>query len=90
VYFVPYGTTNDFRVLPHFTTLARYDTRMRFEDPSAFTLFDLSRIPDAGTAHQGAIFDGRFLYVIPRAGTVVLRFDAREPPAPPPTPPSFL
>jgi hypothetical protein len=66
-----------------FTVLARFDTAGSVKDPASWSRFDLGTLPGGSLArHAGAVFDGRYVYLVPNTGTVVLRFDAREPAAP--------
>jgi hypothetical protein len=76
VYFVP----NDGGAI-----LARYDTTSSsFGALDAWSTFDVSRIDAAATGFEGAVFDGRFLHLVPTFGGVVARFDARSTSALPP------
>src|SRR5262249_39647777 len=85
VYFVPYATA------PGVTSglLAQYDVNGAFEDGGGFTVFDMAALDAGCKGFQGAVFDGRYLYFIPSAASVVARFDAREPRSPPPSGGSF-
>jgi hypothetical protein len=57
-------------------TLVRYDTTAPFTSSSSW-----ARYP--GPPSSGALFDGRYVYLIP-AGTTFTRFDAKTPPSLPP------
>jgi hypothetical protein len=62
--------------------VARYDTHAEFAVAAAWSSFDTARLVDAGAGgYSGALFDGRYVYFVPFAGSVVVRFDAREPAA---------
>ena len=76
VYFVP----NDGGAI-----LARYDTTSTsFGALDAWSTFDVTSIDPAASGFEGAVFDGRFLYLVPTFGGVVARFDARSTSALPP------
>jgi thiol-disulfide isomerase/thioredoxin len=49
-----------------------------------WTSFDLTRIAQDAQDFAGAVFDGRYLYLVPFARTTVVRFDAKVPPSVPP------
>lgn len=67
--------------------VVRYDTRAAFADKSAYETHDVSTI---GVEFHGAVFDGRYVHLVPTNG-VTVRFDARDPKKdPPPRPASFL
>jgi hypothetical protein len=69
--------------------ITRYDTRAPFADKGSWTSFDLTKKTTSSTDYGGAVFDGRYLYLEPiLSGThvVVLRFDAKSPPALPSLP----
>jgi hypothetical protein len=74
VYFVP---------ATGLSTLARYDTQGTFTDAAAWSTFDVSTLNAQVSGFQGAAFDGEYLYLLPNGNGLVLRFDARTPPAVP-------
>jgi hypothetical protein len=79
VYFVP-GVAGDGRVV-------RFDTlSSAFDAPCAWSVFDVTRA-NAGASSAsffaGAIYDGRWLYLIPQ-GTWIARFDTKTPASMPP------
>ncbi len=77
VYFVP--NTND---LGADGIVLRYDTSVPFGSPSSWATFDVAANVDArGVGFVGGVFDGEHVYLVPHAGTVVMRFDARTPAA---------
>ena len=64
---------------PGFGTIVRYDTRSTFTSDCAWSAVDLSQRNPAATFYFGAIFDGRYLYLVPRGNGLVARFDAKSP-----------
>ena len=81
VYLVPIGTG--------FYALTRYDTLSTFTADCAWSTFDVSQIPmtDAGApSYVGAVFDGRYLYLVPDGVFSILRFDTKTPAAMPALP----
>jgi hypothetical protein len=78
VYFIPVGGG--------FLSLTRYDTRSTYGADCAWSTIDLSQFGtgDAGPAfYSGALFDGKYLYLVPDGTYSVLRFNARSPPRQP-------
>jgi hypothetical protein len=69
---------------PGHGVLARYDTTAPFASASSWSTFDTTRANANATAFQGAVFDGRYVYLVPDNGSVAARFDAKTPPALPP------
>ena len=73
--------------------LARYDTQGAFTSAGSWSVFDTTKVPGSlqvpggAKGFGGAVFDGRYLYLVPNgAGTrngLVLRFDAKSPPSMP-------
>jgi hypothetical protein len=68
-------------MVPNYTSIfARYDTKESFSG-AGWSTFDLSTLGDGGAganSFTGAIFDGRYLYLLPGYGeTVVMRFDTQ-------------
>jgi hypothetical protein len=68
---------------------ARYDTTRPFDAAGAWSVLDLARVVPGAASIWGAVFDGRYLYLVPHQGGVVARFDARSPPAMPKLPAFF-
>jgi hypothetical protein len=73
--------------------VARFDTAASagFGDPSSWQFPDLTTLNAGASEFGGAIFDGRYLYLVPHAGAVGTsvigaRFDARVPAAIPTLP----
>jgi hypothetical protein len=58
--------------------LARYDTLSTFEATCAWSVYDVSQIKVGAAFFFGAVFDGRYLYAIPK-GTLAVRFDTKTP-----------
>jgi hypothetical protein len=70
------------------SVVVRFDSQSAFVDPASWTLFDLATKDPSLTVKGfvGAAFDGRWMYFAPGgAPLVAARFDARTPPALPPT-----
>ncbi|HWZ88823.1 MAG TPA: hypothetical protein VNW92_08230 [Polyangiaceae bacterium] len=68
-YFVPYlggGSTGG--------RLLRYDTESDYSNPSSWLTLDISAL---GIAPQGALFDGRYVYLVPGGGRVA-RLDPQQ------------
>jgi hypothetical protein len=55
--------------------VARYDSTQSFTNQSAWTFFDVTQINAAAKGFAGGAFDGRYVYLVPNAGTVLLRYD---------------
>jgi hypothetical protein len=72
VYLVPFGDgTSDL--------LVRYDTTGVFDEPSwwkAQAIEDLSGAPQSAHGYGSAVFDGRYVYFLPRSTATIARFDA--------------
>ncbi len=69
--------------------MARFDTQGSFTSAAAWTTIDLSQFaaPQPFVGAGGFAFDGRYMYIAPSIGdqATALRFDARTPPAIPPS-----
>jgi hypothetical protein len=64
--------------------VARTDTTaVDFKDKSAWSTYDTSSLSADARGFSGAVFDGRYLYFVPKRGAVAARFDAKNPPAMP-------
>lgn len=62
--------------------IVRYDTLASFTAPAAWTTFDVANVSAAAKGFFGAVFDGRYVYLIPQrngAGCdgVIARYDTR-------------
>jgi hypothetical protein len=70
VYFAPDGTNG--KVL-------RFDTEQAFGASAAWSVFDLTALDARATGYRGAVFDGRYVYLVPTvgAGLVTARFDTQ-------------
>jgi hypothetical protein len=69
LYLVPAGDSS---------VVARYDTQATFTAPTSWSVFDPALIAlDGGfsAGFHGAIFDGRYVYLVPYNGNVVARYD---------------
>jgi len=66
--------------------LVRYDTTQPFGTASSWRTFDLTNLAPTASWFFGAVFDGRYLYLVPEGYTNVARFDARTPSAMPALP----
>jgi hypothetical protein len=75
VYLVPNGASG--------ALVTRYDTRAPFSEATSWSTFDLAAVDAGSRGFRGAVFDGRYVYFVPMSGSVVMRFDAREPAAMP-------
>jgi hypothetical protein len=58
--------------------IVRYDTWSTFAAPCAWSFYDISESVAAATSYYGAVFDGQYLYLVPK-GTWVARFDTKSP-----------
>jgi hypothetical protein len=80
VYFIPAGTA--------YGTVLRYDTKSNFTADCAWSTVDLYQ--DGGALgpqnFDGAVFDGKYLYLIPATNGVVARFLVKTPPSMPKLP----
>ncbi len=56
-------------------TAFRYATDAGFGTPSSWTSFDMTRVSGYANDFEGAAFDGRFVYFVPRGNGVVTRYD---------------
>jgi hypothetical protein len=64
--------------------LIRYDTTAPFDQATSWSTFDLSvKLNNNLLDFAGAIFDGRYLYLVPTYPHVAARFDAKTPPSMP-------
>lgn len=81
VYFVP-GKINADQLL------LRVDTQADFTAASSWSTFNIlsTGAGPEGSTFAGAVFDGRYLYVLPTQDPSIARFDAKTPPALPPLP----
>ena len=67
--------------------VVRYDTTQPFGNATSWSTFDLkANFATTVSGFFGAVFDGRYLYLVPEGNTNVARFDARTPPAMPALP----
>jgi hypothetical protein len=62
-----------------FGTIARYDTLSTFNAACAWSTADLTQLDPGASFYVGAVFDGQYLYLVPRGNGLVARFDARMP-----------
>lgn len=69
IYFVPLGVAGG---------MLRFDTQGDFNDGECWQAFDAGEISGLRMGScVGATFDGRFVYYVPYAGSVAVRFDTR-------------
>jgi hypothetical protein len=61
--------------------VARFDTTASFGTATSWSTFDTSSLGAGVGQFAGAVFDGEYLYLAPATSGVVVRFDARSPPA---------
>jgi hypothetical protein len=60
--------------------VVRYDTTQPFGAASSWSTFDLkANFASTVSGFFGAVFDGRYLYLVPEGNTIAARFDARTP-----------
>jgi hypothetical protein len=64
---------------PGFGTVARYDTLSTFTAACAWSTADLTQLDPGASFYVGAVFDGQYLYLVPRGNGLVARFDAKMP-----------
>jgi hypothetical protein len=64
--------------------VVRYDTQAAFASATSWSAFDLGAVDAGAKGFRGAVFDGRYVYLIPYQDGVVARFDAKSPPSMPP------
>jgi hypothetical protein len=69
MYFAPIGWGG-------FTSATRYDTQGPFNELSSWQSFDTTTVDSNSPAYNGAVFDGRFVYLVPRASTPI-RYDTQ-------------
>jgi hypothetical protein len=86
VYLVPYGNATQL----HVGLVVRYDTTSPFGNSSSWSTFDLEPLRALATGFAGGAYDGRYVYLIPAANSIVARFDARAARATPPPAASFF
>jgi len=79
VYYAPYKKALNG---PRNGVVMRYDTRADFKKDASWSTFDTSMLSPPASAFQGAMYDGKYVYFVPREDGVVARFDARQPRAP--------
>jgi hypothetical protein len=82
IYLAPSGATRGL--------LARYDTTAPFTSATSWTTFDLAKaVNPRAASFLGAMFDGRYIYLVPYAGQLAVRFDAKTPASMPKLPGFF-
>ncbi|MBF8263361.1 MAG: hypothetical protein HW387_1026, partial [Parachlamydiales bacterium] len=59
-----------------FGTITRYDTTLSFFAAGSYTCFDTATVNANSTGFHGAVFDGRYVYLVPNINTVLTRLDA--------------
>ena len=58
--------------------LLRFDTREDFASPASWSAYDLKPLKAvAADGWAGAIYDGRYIYLVPQAAGLVARYDTR-------------
>lgn len=60
IYFSPHNNGSSYSGL-----VARYDTKDNFNSSSSWTFFDVSTINTNAKGFNGAVFDGRYVYLVP-------------------------
>lgn len=66
-----------------FGVAARYDTLSTFTSDCAWSTVDSTQLDPAASFYFGAVFDGEYVYFVPRGSGLVARFDAKTPPSSP-------
>jgi hypothetical protein len=60
----------------------RYDTQMSFDTPTSWTTFDTATVSAEAQGFSGAVFDGRYVYLVPNNNGspdgLVARYDTTE------------
>ncbi len=59
--------------------VARYDAFDQFTSQGAWTFYDVTQVSAAATGFAGGAFDGRYVYLVPNTGTLLVRFDTTAP-----------
>lgn len=60
--------------------MLRFDTQGAFGSGSAWSVFDLTTVDARATSFRGAVFDGRYVYLVPSgAYGIVSRLDTQAP-----------
>jgi hypothetical protein len=80
VYFIPWAidaTSPDDFVFDG--VVVRYDTTASFASGGSWSSFDTSTLNGSPQGYYGAVFDGEYLYLIPSANSLAVRFDAKTP-----------
>jgi hypothetical protein len=80
VYLVP-----DLAAGQSFGIVTRYDSWSTFESPCAWSAYDISQLNASAVGYFGAVYDGEYLYLVPK-GTVVARFNTKSSVGMPPLP----
>jgi hypothetical protein len=66
--------------------VARYDTQASFTTVGSWSTFDTATLNANAITFAGAVFDGRYVYLVPSGAGIVARFDAKSPPSMPKLP----
>ena len=66
--------------------VTRYDTTATFGASASWSTFDAASLNPNATGFEAAAFDGRYVYFVPSANSIIVRFDARSPPSMPKLP----
>ncbi len=74
VYFAPYYASG----VPS-GEVARYDTQASFNSAGAWMAFDTTPVTTTAMACWGAVFDGRYVYMVPWLGSQIQRYDTTLP-----------
>jgi hypothetical protein len=72
LYFVPYTQGQS-------AIVTRYDTQASFASGASYTTFDTTTLAAGARGFAGGVFDGRYIYLVPRfgGGDVVARYDTQ-------------
>jgi hypothetical protein len=70
IYLIPYAAV----------VFERYDTTNKgsLGNPGAWSSYEIDTLPFAPKTFAGAVFDGHYIYLVPHAGRVTLRYDSSK------------
>lgn len=76
VYFAPHAREAQRPDESRHGVVVRYDTQAPHDAPASWSTFDVATLNPAATNFTGALFDGRWVYFIPKRATgAIVRFD---------------
>jgi hypothetical protein len=71
LYLIPLGRAGG----PSSATITRYDSTQPFSSVSSYTSYSLLNVSSNSLGYRGALFDGRYIYMVPLATTFSTRYD---------------